>query len=146
MAAFASDALAREAARALGDEGRGDRIAVLSAAGDVTSEGVTVGAGTQSLLGLVASTGALGIPAIGPFLAMGPLAATLGGATAGGLAGLFADTPVPLRPPAGGPAGTGVGQAAVVVETGDAPRVASLLRAEGALTVRTLHGGGMHDG
>lgn len=144
VAAFASDGVARAAAQALGDEGRGDRIAVVSAAGDVTSDGVTLGAG--SLLGFVASTGALGIPAIGPFLAVGPLAATLGGATAGGLAGLFADSRLPGQPPAGDDAATSAGHAAVVVETGDAPRVARLLLAEGALTVRTLDGGGIHDG
>src|SRR5690606_26004641 len=37
--------------------------------------------------GMLAGAGALAIPGIGPLLAVGPLAATLSGAAAGGLAG-----------------------------------------------------------
>lgn len=146
VAAFSSDGVARAAAEALGNERKGDRIAVVSEAREVTFDGVTVGAGVGSLLGLVASTGALGIPGIGPFLAMGPLAATLGGATAGGLAGLFVDARIPDHPPVPRLEGVTGNHAAVVVDTSQAARVESLLRAQGALTVRTFDEGGTRHG
>jgi len=54
-------------------------------------EGATVGAGTGSLvggaLGWLAGIGALAIPGLGPFIAAGPIMATLGGAAVGGAAG-----------------------------------------------------------
>ncbi|MFJ5714569.1 general stress protein [Neobacillus sp. NPDC093127] len=63
--------------------------------GTKTEEGLVAGAATGGalggLVGLLAGVGALAIPGIGPFIAAGPIAATLTGAAvgagAGGLAG-----------------------------------------------------------
>lgn len=65
------------------------------ATGTKTEEGLVAGAATGGalggLVGLLAGVGALAIPGIGPFIAAGPIAATLTGAAvgagAGGLAG-----------------------------------------------------------
>ncbi|MBE3578188.1 MAG: hypothetical protein IMX00_10930 [Limnochordales bacterium] len=57
---------------------------------DLTS-GATWGGTLGGLAGLLASAGALAIPGIGPLVAAGPIAATLGGAAAGGLAGSLID-------------------------------------------------------
>jgi hypothetical protein len=54
-------------------------------------EGATTGAGTGAVLGgglgLLAGIGALAIPGVGPFIAAGPILATLAGAGAGGTVG-----------------------------------------------------------
>jgi hypothetical protein len=54
-------------------------------------EGATTGAGTGAVvggaLGLLAGIGALAIPGVGPFIAAGPIMATLGGAAVGGTVG-----------------------------------------------------------
>jgi hypothetical protein len=54
-------------------------------------EGATTGAGTGAAvggtLGLLAGIGALAIPGLGPFIAAGPIMATLAGAGAGGAVG-----------------------------------------------------------
>lgn len=54
-------------------------------------EGATTGAGTGAVLGgglgLLAGIGALAIPGVGPFIAAGPIMATLAGAGAGGAVG-----------------------------------------------------------
>jgi hypothetical protein len=54
-------------------------------------EGATTGAGTGAVLGgtlgLLAGIGALAIPGLGPFIAAGPIMATLAGAGAGGALG-----------------------------------------------------------
>jgi uncharacterized membrane protein len=53
--------------------------------------GATAGSVTGGVLGLLAGIGALAIPGVGPFIAAGPIMASLGGAavgaTAGGLVG-----------------------------------------------------------
>jgi uncharacterized membrane protein len=59
------------------------------------ANGTAWGAGIGAGAGLLASAGLLAIPGIGPLLAAGPLAATLGGATVGGLAGAFVDWGLP---------------------------------------------------
>ncbi|MCL5116529.1 MAG: DUF1269 domain-containing protein [Firmicutes bacterium] len=59
------------------------------------SSGLGWGAAAGGTVGLLASAGALAIPGIGPILAMGPLAATLTGAAAGGLVGGLMDYGIP---------------------------------------------------
>ncbi|NMP21845.1 hypothetical protein [Sulfobacillus harzensis] len=59
------------------------------------SSGIGWGAATGGAVGLLASAGALAIPGVGPILAMGPLAATLSGAAAGGLVGGLMDYGIP---------------------------------------------------
>lgn len=70
--------------------GRGD----FEAGADV-GEGVTWGGTLGGLAGLLAGIGALTIPGIGPVVAAGPLAATLGGAVTGGVAGGLLDLGIP---------------------------------------------------
>ncbi|MBE3583719.1 MAG: hypothetical protein IMX01_06365 [Limnochordaceae bacterium] len=55
------------------------------------SQGVSWGGAAGGLAGLLASAGALAIPGVGPLVAAGPIAATLGGAAAGGVAGGLMD-------------------------------------------------------
>jgi len=59
--------------------------------GTKAPEGATTGATTGAViggtLGLLAGIGALAIPGLGPFIAAGPIMATLAGAGAGGAAG-----------------------------------------------------------
>ena len=64
-------------------------------AGADVGEGVTWGGTLGGLAGLLAGIGALTIPGIGPVVAAGPLAATLGGAVTGGVAGGLLDLGVP---------------------------------------------------
>lgn len=59
------------------------------------SSGIGWGAAAGGTVGLLASAGALAIPGVGPILAMGPLAATLTGAAAGGLVGGLMDYGIP---------------------------------------------------
>lgn len=66
----------------------------LEAGADV-GEGVTWGGTLGGLAGLLAGIGALTIPGIGPVVAAGPLAATLGGAVTGGVAGGLLDLGIP---------------------------------------------------
>ena len=70
--------------------GRGDQEA-----GADVSEGVTWGGALGGIAGLLAGVGALAIPGIGPVVAAGPLAATLGGAVTGGVAGGLLDLGIP---------------------------------------------------
>lgn len=73
------------------------------ATGTNTKEGLAAGAATGGalggLVGLLAGVGALAIPGIGPFVAAGPIAATLTGAAvgagAGGLAGALIGMGIP---------------------------------------------------
>lgn len=64
-------------------------------AGPDVGEGVTWGGTLGGLAGLLAGIGALTIPGIGPVVAAGPLAATLGGAVTGGVAGGLLDLGIP---------------------------------------------------
>lgn len=61
------------------------------------SSGIGWGAAGGGAVGLLASAGALAIPGIGPIVAMGPLAATLSGAAAGGVVGGLMDYGIPKQ-------------------------------------------------
>lgn len=67
--------------------------------GTSVGENVAVGTGVGALGGLLIGLGALAIPGVGPIIAAGPLAATLGGALSGalggGLIGALKDAGVP---------------------------------------------------
>jgi hypothetical protein len=52
-----------------------------------TTAGVTAGGAIGGTLGLLAGIGALAIPGVGPFIAAGPIMATLAGAGVGGAVG-----------------------------------------------------------
>jgi hypothetical protein len=66
-------------------------------------EGASVGAGTGGVvggvLGLLAGIGALAIPGLGPFIAAGPIMATLGGVAAGAAVGGITGTLIGLGIP-----------------------------------------------
>ncbi len=64
-------------------------------AGLDVSEGVTWGGALGGIAGLLAGVGALAVPGVGPVVAAGPLAATLGGAVTGGVAGGLLDLGIP---------------------------------------------------
>ena len=59
------------------------------------NNGTMTGGAIGGLAGLALGAGALFIPGIGPILAMGPLAATLGGAVTGGVTGALVDYGIP---------------------------------------------------
>lgn len=59
------------------------------------TNGTATGGALGGLAGLAASVGALAIPGIGPILAVGPIAAGLSGAAAGGIAGGLVDMGIP---------------------------------------------------
>lgn len=61
---------------------------------DLTN-GTVAGGALGGLAGLALGAGALFIPGVGPLVAMGPLAATIGGAVTGGVAGALVDYGIP---------------------------------------------------
>lgn len=71
--------------------------------GQYISKGTMTGGAIGGLVGLGLGTGVLGalgaaallIPGVGPIVAMGPLAAALGGAVTGGIAGALIDYGIP---------------------------------------------------
>jgi outer membrane lipoprotein SlyB len=67
-------------------EGTGDQ--------DLT-EGAFTGGALGGIAGLLAGTGALLIPGVGPIIAAGPIAAALTGVVAGGIAGSLVDYGIP---------------------------------------------------
>lgn len=62
---------------------------------DTISDGVFTGSALGGVGGLMAAAGALAIPGIGPIVALGPIAAVLSGAVAGGVAGGLVDYGIP---------------------------------------------------
>ncbi len=58
-----------------------------SKAPEGATTGAVAGATTGGVLGLLVGVGALAIPGVGPFIAAGPLLATLSGIAAGGVSG-----------------------------------------------------------
>lgn len=76
-------------------EGRGERGAFTSMAGQDVGEGVATGGAVGGLAGLLAGAGTLAIPGIGPLVAAGPIAAALSGAVTGGVAGGLLDFGIP---------------------------------------------------
>ncbi len=77
-----------------GQEGGRGRNNSTSFAGNL-SNGTMTGGALGGLAGLALGAGALFIPGIGPILALGPIAAGLGGALTGGIAGALVDYGIP---------------------------------------------------
>ncbi len=59
------------------------------------TEGAFTGGALGGIAGLLAGTGALLIPGVGPIIAAGPIAATLTGVVTGGIAGSLVDYGIP---------------------------------------------------
>lgn len=77
-----------------GGQGEGQQRGGMRMGGEASS-GTWTGAAIGGAGGLLASAGLFTIPGIGPILALGPLAAGLTGAAAGGLVGGLVDLGVP---------------------------------------------------
>jgi len=106
------------------------------------SEGLAWGGGLGGLAGLAAGAGAMAVPGVGPVLAAGPLAASLTGAAAGGVAGGLIDYGIPEERGREYEKKVEEGSILTVVHTsGDkADRVASILRRNGAQDVKIHEG------
>ena len=78
----------------LGNETR-DQTGISGKGGSQLTSGTMTGGAIGGLAGLAMGAGALVIPGIGPILALGPLAAALGGAVTGGVAGALVDYGIP---------------------------------------------------
>ena len=102
------------------------------------SSGTTWGGALGGATGLALSAGALAIPGIGPIVAMGPLAATLGGALTGGLAGGLIDLGIPENEGRDIENEIRGGSTLAVVETDQsrAEEAASILRSKGAKSTK----------
>jgi uncharacterized membrane protein len=107
--------------------------------GENLSNGAAWGAGIGAGAGLLASAGLLAIPGIGPLLAAGPLAASLGGATVGGLTGAFVDWGVPDAEGKHLETEVKEGCAVVLVRSDKASEAEAILRREGADELKALH-------
>jgi len=103
------------------------------------SEGMTWGGTLGGIAGLLAGVGALAIPGIGPLVAAGPLAATLSGVAAGGVAGGLLDMGIPEE--RGNVYENEVRQGGILctveVEDGEEQQVEELLRGQGAREVES---------
>jgi len=149
-----------KAIRSLRDRGfREDEISVLARgqqkrgaaagqgdaeAGMDVGEGVTWGGTLGGLAGLLAGIGALTIPGVGPVVAAGPLAATLGGAVTGGVAGGLIDLGIPEDRGRAIEEDLKAGKMLAVVQTGSQrlEEASQVLRDEGANRVEAHVGSG----
>lgn len=108
-----------------------------SFAGNLTS-GTMTGGALGGLAGLAAGAGLLFIPGIGPLLALGPLAAGLGGAVSGGVAGALVDYGIPQDRSDFYETKIKEGNTIMVLKTDESKtdEVARIFRAHGAKDVR----------
>jgi outer membrane lipoprotein SlyB len=119
------------------DQGRGNQN---------LSGGTMTGGAIGGIAGLAIGTGALGalgaaalvIPGIGPILAMGPLAAALGGAVTGGVAGALVDYGIPKERSDFYETKIKEGNTVMILKTDESKtdQAASILRNHGAQDVR----------
>jgi uncharacterized membrane protein len=106
---FSSENQAKEAVSALREKGFDREISIVARdnsrregrggdselTNDSTADGMMTGGIMGGIAGLALTAGVIAIPGIGPLLAAGPLAATLGGVAAGGIAGGLIDYGIP---------------------------------------------------
>ena len=102
------------------------------------SRGTMTGGAIGGLAGLALGAGALFIPGIGPIIAMGPLAAALGGAVTGGVAGALVDYGIPKERSDFYETKIKEGNTVMILKTdeGKTDSAASILRNHGAQDVR----------
>jgi uncharacterized membrane protein len=103
---------------------------------DSVADGTAWGAGIGAGATLLASAGLLVIPGIGPLLALGPLAAGLTGAAAGGLVGAFVDWGIPAGESEHLEKEVKEGRAVLLIDARQRDDAEKLLRRQGALEVR----------
>jgi uncharacterized membrane protein len=96
--------------------------------------GLALGAGALGALGVAA----LAIPGIGPIVAMGPLAAALGGAATGGVAGALVDYGIPKEQSDFYESKIKEGNSVIVVKSNEeqTDTIATILRNHGAKDVK----------
>lgn len=96
------------------------------------------GGAIGGIAGLVAGAGALAIPGIGPIVAMGPLAAALGGVATGGVAGALVDYGIPKDQSNLYETRIKEGKTVMIIKTdeGKTDTVATILKNHGAQDVR----------
>lgn len=102
------------------------------------SNGTMTGGAIGGLAGLALGAGALFIPGIGPIVAMGPLAAALGGAVSGGVAGALVDYGIPQERSQFYETKIKEGNTVMILKTGEdkTDKVAEIFRNFGAKDVR----------
>ena len=121
----------KEGSRGRGDDGMGSGNQNLS-------NGTMTGGALGGIAGLALGAGALLIPGIGPIVAMGPLAAVLGGAVTGGVAGALIDYGIPKERSDFYEAKIKEGNTVMILQADEdkTDTVASILRNHGAKDVR----------
>jgi len=102
------------------------------------SNGTMTGGAIGGLAGLALGAGALFIPGIGPILALGPIAAALGGAVTGGIGGALIDYGIPADRSDFYETKIKEGNTVMVLKADEqkTDEVAKILRAHGAQDVR----------
>jgi hypothetical protein len=103
---------------------------------DSVADGTAWGAGIGAGATLLASAGLLMVPGIGPILAMGPLAAGITGAAAGGLIGAFVDWGIPSGESKHLEAEVKEGRAVLLLDVQKPEKAEEILKREHALEVR----------
>lgn len=121
----------------LGNERR-DQTGISGEGGPNLSSGTMTGGALGGLAGLAMGAGALAIPGIGPILAIGPLAAVLGGAVTGGIAGALVDYGIPQERSSFYESKIKEGNTVMILKTdeGKTEEVAKILRNHEAKDVR----------
>ncbi len=99
---------------------------------DSIADGVATGGAIGGIGGLMAAAGALAIPGFGPIIALGPIAAALSGAVAGGVAGREYEEQIRQ----------GKVLAIIKVDSTKASEAANILRQNGAANVEMHATGG----
>jgi gas vesicle protein len=143
---FSSEQQAQQSIEALRAGGfGGDEISLVAKGqkeddndGSLTG-GTTTGGTIGGITGLLAGIGALAIPGIGPIIALGPIAATLSGVVAGGIAGGLIDLGIPPQRGEYYEGKVQEGKLLSVIETdaGKVDQAAQILRDNGAEDVES---------
>jgi len=119
-------------------EERGGRRSGMSMQSGEASTGTATGAAIGGAGGLLAAAGLFTVPGIGPLLALGPLAAGLTGAAAGGLIGGLVDLGIPRESSEYYEGQVRQGRVLATVEAeGREEQVSDVLRRYGATEVET---------
>lgn len=145
---FSDEETAESAISAMRDGGFGDdEISLVARGQDGASDdqmgsltsGTATGGTIGGVAGLMAGIGALAIPGIGPIVALGPIAATLSGAMAGGITGGLIDLGIPPQRGEYYQNQVREGKILSVIETDEekVEQAASILRDNGAYDVES---------
>lgn len=103
------------------------------------TNGVITGGTLGGIGGVMAAAGALAIPGFGPIIALGPIAAALGGVVAGGIAGGLVDYGIPAERGKAYEAQIREGKVLAIIrtESSKVSQATNILRQTGAKNVET---------